>query len=94
MADGAHEMNALEFFQRVPKLVVRDNLKARVAKACRCDLNLNPTYQEWALHNGVGVVARLHTRLRRDAVRFSAPAIRLSGSLGNTFTSDSYSPRR
>src|SRR5918996_3730200 len=49
-------MNALEFFQGVPKLVVPDNLKAGVTRACRYDPDLNPTYQEWALHYGVGVV--------------------------------------
>jgi transposase len=49
-------MNALEFFQGVPKLVVPDNLKAGVTRACRYDPDLNPTYQEWALHYDVGVV--------------------------------------
>jgi transposase len=49
-------MNALEFFEGVPKLVVPDNLKAGVTRACRYDPDLNPTYQEWALHYGVGVV--------------------------------------
>jgi transposase len=49
-------MNALEFFEGVPKLVVPDNLKAGVSRACRYDPDLNPTYQEWALHYGVGVV--------------------------------------
>ena len=49
-------MNALEFFEGIPKLVVPDNLKASVTRACRYDPDLNPTYQEWALHYGVGVV--------------------------------------
>ena len=49
-------MNALEFFEGVPKLIVPDNLKAGVTRACRYDPDLNPTYQEWALHYGVGVV--------------------------------------
>jgi transposase len=49
-------MNAVEFFEGVPKLVVPDNLKAGVMRACRYDPDLNPTYQEWALHYGVGVV--------------------------------------
>jgi transposase len=49
-------MNALEFFHGVPKLVVPDNLKTGVTRACRYDPDLNPTYQEWALHYGVGVV--------------------------------------
>lgn len=41
---------------RVPKLVVPDNTKTGVTKACRYDPDLNPTYQEMAMHYGVGVV--------------------------------------
>ena len=40
----------------VPKLVVPDNTKTGVTKACRYDPDLNPTYQEMAMHYGVGVV--------------------------------------
>jgi transposase len=49
-------MNALEYFGGVPKLIVPDNLKTGVSKACRYDPDLNPTYQEWAMHYGAGVV--------------------------------------
>jgi len=52
---GAH-MRAFEFFGGVPKLIVPDNAKTGVNKACRYDPDLNPTYQEMALHYGVGVV--------------------------------------
>lgn len=34
----------------VPKLVVPDNTKTGVTKACRYDPDLNPTYQDGALH--------------------------------------------
>ena len=52
---GAH-MRAFEFYGGVPKLLVSDNTKTGVNKACRYDPELNPTYQEMALHYGVGVV--------------------------------------
>ena len=52
---GAH-MQAFEFFGDAPKLIVPDNAKTGVNKACRYDPDLNPTYQEIALHYGVGVV--------------------------------------
>ena len=48
-------MRAFEFCHGVPKLVVPDNTKTGVTKACRYDPDLNPTYQEMAMHYGVGV---------------------------------------
>ena len=42
--------------------MVPDNAKTGVTKACRYDPDLNPTYQEMAMHYGVGVVpARVPT---------------------------------
>jgi len=52
---GAH-VRAFEFYQGTPKLVVPDNTKTGVTKACRYDPDLNPTYQEMAMHYGIGVV--------------------------------------
>jgi transposase len=52
---GAH-VRAFEFYQGVPKLLVPDNAKTGVTKACRYDPDLNPTYQEMAMHYDVGVV--------------------------------------
>jgi transposase len=49
-------VRTFEFYQGVPKLVVPDNTKTGVTKACRYDPDLNPTYQEMAMHYGVGVV--------------------------------------
>jgi len=49
-------MHTLEFYGGVPRLAVIDNLKTGVTKACRYDPDLNPTYQEWALHYGLGVL--------------------------------------
>jgi len=52
----AAHVRALEFFNGVPALIVPDNTKTGVIKACRYDPDLNPTYQEMALHYGAGVV--------------------------------------
>ncbi len=52
---GAHT-RALEFFGGATELVVPDNPKTAVTRACRYDPDLNPTYQQWALHYGVGVL--------------------------------------
>lgn len=49
-------IHALEFFGGAPRLLVPDNAKTGVTRACRYDPDLNPTYQEMALHYGLGVV--------------------------------------
>src|SRR6266478_1979670 len=49
-------IHAFEYFSGVPRLLVPDNLRTGVSRACRYDPDLNPTYQEFALHYGVGVV--------------------------------------
>lgn len=40
----------------MPTLAVPDNAKTAVTRACRYDPDLNPTYQEFAVHYGMGVV--------------------------------------
>jgi len=52
---GSH-IHAFEYFSGVPKLLVPDNLRTGVSRACRYDTDLNPTYQEMAMHYQVGVV--------------------------------------
>lgn len=52
---GSHA-RAFSFFGGVPKVVVPDNLKSAVSKACRYDPELNPAYQQLAEHYGVAVV--------------------------------------
>jgi transposase len=52
---GAH-VRTFEFIGGCPQLVVPDNTKTAVTRASRYDPDLNPTYQEMALHYGVGVV--------------------------------------
>ena len=43
-------IHALEFFDGVPTLAVPDNAKTAVTRACRYDPDLNPTYQDFAVH--------------------------------------------
>jgi transposase len=45
--------HALEFFGGVPTLAVPDNTKTAVTRACRYDPDLNPTYQDFAVHYGM-----------------------------------------
>lgn len=52
---GSHT-RALQAIGGVPEIVVPDNLKAGVKSPCRYEPEINPTYQEWAEHNGVAVV--------------------------------------
>jgi transposase len=47
---------AFEFFQGAPKLVVPDNPRTGVDRACRYEPDLNRTYHEMALHYGVAVM--------------------------------------
>jgi transposase len=52
---GAH-VRTFEFLGGCPHLVVPDNTRTGVSRACRYEPDLNPTYQEMALHYGVGVL--------------------------------------
>ena len=52
---SAH-IHAFEYFSGAPRLLVPDNLRTGVSRACRYDPDLNPTYQEFAMHYDVGVV--------------------------------------
>ncbi len=47
---------ALEFIGGVPKLIVPDNLKSGVTKACRYDPEINPSYQQLAAHYGTAIM--------------------------------------
>ena len=49
-------MRAFESFGGLPKLIVPDNARTGVTRACRYDPDLNPTYHQMAMHYGVGVV--------------------------------------
>lgn len=52
---GSHA-RAFEFLGGVPQMVVPDNLKSGVSKACRYDPDVNPAYQQLAAHYGVAIM--------------------------------------
>jgi transposase len=49
-------VHAFEYFGGIPALVVPDNTKTGVSKAHRYDPDLNPTYYNFAIHCGFGIV--------------------------------------
>jgi len=62
----AHE-HAFHFWGGVPSLTVPDNTRTGVTKASRYDPDLNPTYQNLAVHYGFGVVPARPYRPRDKA---------------------------
>jgi len=52
---GAHR-RALEYFRCAPLVLIPDNLKSGVSKACKYEPELNPTYADMAQHYGCAVV--------------------------------------
>ena len=66
----ASHIHAFEFFQAVPEVLVPDNLKGGVTSPHRYEPDLNPTYQEMALHYGVAVVPA-RVRKPRDKAKAS-----------------------
>lgn len=52
---GSH-VRMFEYFGGTTEIVVPDNLRSGVSKACRYDPDLNPSYQQWAEHYQVAVV--------------------------------------
>jgi transposase len=55
-------VRAFEFAGGLPEMVVPDNLKSGVSRPCRYEPELNPTYQDLAMHYGVAVMP---ARVRR-----------------------------
>lgn len=49
-------VEALEYFGCCPKVEVPDNLKAAVTKACRYEPDINPTYNDFAMHYGLTIM--------------------------------------
>ncbi len=49
-------VRGFEYFGCAPHILVPDNLKSAVSKACRYDPDVNRTYTELATHYGVGVI--------------------------------------
>jgi len=52
---GSH-VRMFEYFGGSTAIVVPDNLRSGVSKACRYDPDLNPSYQQWAEHYQIAVV--------------------------------------
>jgi transposase len=67
---GSH-VRALEFGGGVPELVIPDNLRSGVSRACRYEPELNPTYQDLAMHYGVAVMPA-RVRKPRDKAKVEA----------------------
>src|SRR6476646_7631715 len=49
-------IEALEYFQGVPKLIVPDNPRTGVDRACRYEPDLNRTYHEMSSHYGAAIM--------------------------------------
>lgn len=52
---GSHA-RAFEFMGGVPRLIVPDNLKSGVTRACRYDPDLNPSYQQLGAHYSTAIM--------------------------------------
>src|SRR5437667_3398723 len=64
-------VHAFEYFGGIPALTVPDNTKTGVTKAHRYDPDLNPTYYNFALHCGFGIVpARPYKPKDKDYVSY------------------------
>jgi transposase len=60
-------IRAFEFLGGVPEILVPDNLKSGVTKACRYEPSVNRTYEEMAAHYGVAVVPARQAKPRDKA---------------------------
>jgi len=87
----ASHIRMLEFFGAVPSLVVPDNLKSGVNRACRYEPDLNPTYQDLCDHYGLAVLPARKRKPRDKAKVESAVQIAermiLGGLRDHTFFS-------
>jgi len=64
---GSH-VRAFEYFGGVPRVVVPDNLKSGVSRACRYEPDLNPTYHDLAVHYGT-VIFPARVRKPKDKAK-------------------------
>jgi transposase len=67
---GSH-VRAFAYFGGVPQIVVPDNLRSGVTKACRYEPELNPTYAALAQHYDVAVIPA-RVRKPRDKAKVEA----------------------
>lgn len=64
---GSH-VRMLDYFGAAPGMLVPDNLKSGVTRACRYEPDLNPSYLEFANHYGIAVVPA-RSRKPRDKAK-------------------------
>jgi transposase len=64
---GAH-VRTFAYLGGCPRFVVPDNTKTAVSRACRYDPDLNPTYQAFAIHYGVGILPARPYKARDKAI--------------------------
>jgi transposase len=64
----ASHQRAFAYFNGVTELLVPDNIKSGVTKACRYEPDLNPTYQDMASHYGTAVIPA-RVRKARDKAK-------------------------
>jgi len=64
---GSH-VRMLNYFGACPEMLVPDNLKSGVTKACRYEPDLNPSYLEFANHYSIAVVPA-RSRKPRDKAK-------------------------
>jgi transposase len=67
----ASHVRAFAFYGGVPQILVPDNLRSGVTKACRYEPELNPTYADLARHYGVAVIPA-RVRKPRDKAKAEA----------------------
>lgn len=60
-------IRAFEFLEGVPRLVIPDNPRTAVGRACRYEPDLNRTYHEMAQHYGVAIMPARPARPRDKA---------------------------
>jgi transposase len=79
---GSHK-RALAFFGRVPAMVVSDNLKSGITKACFYEPNINHTYRDMAKHYGTVIIPARPRKPRDKRRKKSEYKSRLAGSFRN-----------
>jgi len=67
---GSH-VSAFQYFASAPRMLVPDNLRSGVNKACKYEPELNPTYAEMAEHYGCAVLPA-RPRKPRDKAKVEA----------------------
>ncbi|MDP2731035.1 MAG: IS21 family transposase [Dehalococcoidales bacterium] len=60
-------VHAFEYFHCIPRVLVPDNIKSGVSKACKYEPELNPTYTDMAEHYGCAVLPARPYRPRDKA---------------------------